>query len=91
MDGRYVHYYDHVLQATMAIKASHHRPFIRQTGPMTRLLRSKKTLSIVSPAGDIHSLSVARRIAHALLLYFRVCDLIIQLPCIRILISLPID
>ncbi|KIJ29883.1 hypothetical protein M422DRAFT_214788 [Sphaerobolus stellatus SS14] len=53
-------------------KVSHQPPLIRQFGPMTRLLRSKKPLLVVYPTNDSHSLSIARRIAHALLLYFRV-------------------
>ncbi|KAF8589925.1 hypothetical protein K439DRAFT_1331326 [Ramaria rubella] len=46
-------------------------PSIRPTGPVTRILSSVSPLKIITPSADRHADSIARRLAHAMLLYLR--------------------
>jgi len=47
-------------------------PVIRSSGPLSSILRSARPILVVVPIGDSHSLTIATRIVHSLLLYFRV-------------------
>jgi len=47
-------------------------PPVRASGPLSSILRSVEPIKVVVPTADTHALSIAMRISHALLLYFRV-------------------